>query len=82
MFIWFGKSKHQFYININPKVHRSKKYAGLFFLIMCFQPANQNARIISTSLFHPSLSRDFKEIERELRRVSHLYIPRQSTSVN
>ena len=30
---------------------------------MWFQPANQNARKISTSLFHPSLSRDFKEIK-------------------
>ena len=73
-FYYYGLEKvnASFIYILTPEVHRSKKYAGLFFLIMWFKSANQNARKISTSLFHPSLSRDFKEIERALRQVSHL----------
>ena len=32
MFIWFRKSKHQFYININPRGSSVKKIRGTFFL--------------------------------------------------
>ena len=42
---------------------------------MWFESSNQNAHIISTSLFHPSLSRDFKINHKGiLRRVSHLRV--------
>ena len=62
-----------FFSTKTPYGHRVRSHRDNL-LIMHFWTANQNARKISTSLFHPSLFPWFeKKIKREiLRRVSHL----------